>query len=166
MQRAFLLTCAAYAGLVAASAWWLPARVPLHFGGSGEPDRWGSRTEALWTFGLVGAGVAVLLGGLAALTARLPLRSSLVNIPHKDWWTATEEREAEARRRLRNDLYGFGAATMLFLGTMVVNTGIAARSDEPSLGWSFALATGLFVVGVLAWAGWTTFARYRPEEAR
>mgnify|MGYP001315003596 CR=1 FL=1 len=166
MRRAFLSTCVAYAVLVAAAAWWLPERVPLHFGGSGAPDRWGSRSEALLTFGLVGAGMALLLGGMAALVHRLPLRSSLVNLPHKDWWTATQDREAEARRRLGIDLLGIGVATMGFLGVMVVSTVVAARSAEPSLGWPFVVATGLYIVGVLAWGSWTMFARYRPEEDR
>lgn len=45
---------AALGGLVfhlatAARAWaTLPERVPVHFGASGEPDRWGSKGEFLW----------------------------------------------------------------------------------------------------------------------
>ncbi|NPC98102.1 DUF1648 domain-containing protein [Nocardioides sp. zg-DK7169] len=164
MRRAFLLTIAVYAASIAVASAVLPARVPLHFAGSGEPDRWGSRTEALVTFGLVGAGLALLLGGSAALMDRLPLRSGLVNLPHKEWWLATPEREAEARSRLRADLYGLAAAVMVFLAGAVAVTVAAARSDDPSLGWPFMVGVGVFVVGVVLWTTWVSVVRYRPVE--
>lgn len=164
MRRAFLLTTAAYAASIAVAAVLLPERVPLHFAGSGEPDRWGSRAEAVLTFSLIGAGLALLLGGAAALMERLPLRSGLVNLPRKDWWLATPEREAEARRRLRADLYGIAAVTMVFLVGVLGVTVAAARSDDPSLGWPFMVAVGLFVAATVVWAIWTSVVRYRPVE--
>jgi len=166
VRRAFLLTTVLYAASIVVAAAVLPTRVPLHFTGSGEPDRWGSRTEAVLTFGLIGAGLALLLGGSAALMDRLPLRSGTVNLPHKEWWLATPEREAEARRRLRADLYGLAAAVMTFLTAAVVVTVATARSDDPSLGWPFMVAVGVFVVGVVLWAIWMSVARYRPVEGR
>ena len=49
-----------YAALV------LPDVVPLHFGFTGEADRFASRTEALVVFGAVGLGVALLFAGIDA----------------------------------------------------------------------------------------------------
>lgn len=164
MRRAFLLTTVVYAASVAVASAVLPARVPLHFAGSGEPDRWGSRTEAVLTFGLIGAGLVLVLGGSAVLADRLPLRSGLVNLPHKEWWLATPAREAEARRRLRADLYGLAAAVMAFLVGVLWVTVAAARSDDPRLGWPFMVAVGVLVVGVVLWTIWVSVVRYRPVE--
>lgn len=164
VRRAFLLTTVLYAASIVVAAAVLPERVPLHFSGSGEPDRWGSRTEAVLTFGLIGAGLALLLGGSAALMGRLPLRSGIVNLPHKEWWLATPEREAEARRRLRTDMYGLAAVTMAFLVGVLGVTVATARSDDPNLGWPFMVAVGVFVVGVVLGAIWMSVVRYRPVE--
>ena len=70
----------------------LPDRVPIHFGPGGEADRIVGRQEALVTFAVVGLGIAVLMVGLARWMRRAPL--TMVNVPHKDWWTATPARES------------------------------------------------------------------------
>ena len=101
-------------------------------------------------FALVGAVVAALLGGGAALARRLPLQSAWVNLPHKDWWMATPEREQRARTRLAEQLYTIATATMVLVGTALVLTVVAARRDEPDLvagGW----VVGVLVVAVLGW---------------
>ena len=164
MRTAFLLTVSAYAVIVAAAAWLLPDRVPLHFGIGGEPDRWGSRTEALVAFGLVGAGVAALLGGGARLVHRLPLHSGWVNLPHKEWWTATPEREQRARARMARQTYTMATATMLLVGTAVVLTILAARRDDPELaagGWIL-----LAMVVLVLTLGVRSHRAFRPETER
>ena len=164
MRIAFLLTVSAYAALLVAAGWLLPEQVPLHFGIGGAPDRWGSRTEALVIFALVGAGAAVLLGGGARLARSLPLRSVWVNLPHKDWWTATPEREQRARRELARQMYTIATATMVLVGTAVVLTVVAARRDDPDLGASGWVLLALVVV-VLALAVRSHLA-FRPEVER
>lgn len=165
MRIAFLLTLVAYAVLVVVAALVLPERVPLHFGFGGEADRWGTRTEAVLTFGLLGAGLAVVLGGGAELSSRLPLRSPWVNLPHKAWWTATPEREMRACERLRHDLYVIATAVMVLVSAVLVLTLVAARTEEARLPGGSGLSIGVLVVvlvGGLALVLWQ-FRRFRPE---
>ncbi|MGB0102293.1 MAG: DUF1648 domain-containing protein [Nocardioides sp.] len=162
MRTAFLLITAVYAVLVVIAASRLPDRVPLHFGLRGTADQWGSRSEALVAFTLVGGGVAVLMGGLTTIMSRVPLRSTWVNLPHQDWWTATPEREARARERLVSDGYLIGAATMAVLCLALVLTLVAALGDEgglPGGGWLIGGA----VLALAALAIRLAF-HYRPED--
>jgi uncharacterized membrane protein len=69
--------------VLAASVWTrLPARIPTHFDGAGNPTTW-SRTTFLSWFGLplVTVGMALFLYGLFRLTLRHP---ALWNIPQKE----------------------------------------------------------------------------------
>ncbi|WP_181642232.1 DUF1648 domain-containing protein, partial [Nocardioides massiliensis] len=90
MRAWFWGTVAAYFVVWAYAAAVLPQRVPVHFGPLGEADRFASRTEALVTLGLVGLGTALIF----VLTDLLLRRGdmSMLNIPHKPWWTATPAR--------------------------------------------------------------------------
>ena len=159
MRVAFLLSSAAYAVLVVVAAVTMPDPVPLHFGFGGDADRWASRTEALLTFALVGVGLAVLLAGSALLAARLPLRSAWVNLPHKQWWTATPEREERARRRMSHDLWALAAGTMTLLCLVLALTIAAADSGRMTGGpW---LVGGLLVAALLLVV--LMPLRYRPD---
>lgn len=141
----------------------LPERVPMHFSGSGAVDRWGSRSEALWTFGLVGGGLLALFLVLALVAPRLPMQ--FVNLPaaSKEWWTATPEREAELRRRLGTDLGLVGAATVLLISATTIDTAWAARREDPALGWLFFVSLAVYLVLVIGWCVYTVTSRYRPE---
>lgn len=159
----FVVSLLALVVSLAVAAWLLPERVPIHFDAAGDVDRWAGRGEALLTMGLVGAAIAAVFGGLAARLGRVPL--ALVNVPHKQWWTATPEREAVLRARLRTDLFVLGGATLLFLAALELLTVRAARLDEPHLdGWVWvALAAYLAVVG--AATAYALTVRYRKESA-
>lgn len=139
----------------------LPERVPLHFGGSGAPDRWGGRTEALVTFAILGVAMGSLLGGVAL--ARLPIQ--LVNVPHKEWWTATEERTARLRAMIRDDGLRLGAATMLLLSALLLLTVRAARLDEPRLDAAAWVVIALYLAWVLGFVWRTLRGRYQPGES-
>lgn len=139
----------------------LPAEVPLHFGGSGEPDRWGSRTEALVTMGLGGGLLALLLGGGAALVDMVPVVH--LNVPHKAWWIATPARERRVRSMMRTDLYAIAAATMLLLVVVVAATTGAARSEDPALGPLFLAGLACYLTFVTGWTAWSLRTRYRPR---
>ena len=148
-----------YAGVVAASWWLLPDRVPLHFGASGQPDRFGSRTEAVVTSALLGAGIIALFAGLARWMRRLP--PAMANIPHKEYWF-TPEHEPRLRRMLATDLYLFGAMTLAFLLGMEVMIIGTARSEDPSLAPWFWGWLGVFLVATLGYGVHMTRSRYRP----
>lgn len=161
VRLAFLLSSAAYAVLVVVAAVTMPDRVPLHFGPGGDADRWGSRAEALLVFGLLGGGVALVLGGISVLARRLPLRSAWVNLPHKDWWTATPEREERARRRLSHDFWAIAAGTMTLLCIVLALTIGAAHSESPRLTAGPWLAVGALAAALLL--AIVMPLRYRPD---
>ncbi len=143
----------------------LPERVPMHFGGNGAVDDWGSRREALWTFGLIGAGLLALFLLLALCAPRIPVQ--FINLPaaSKEWWTATPEREAELRRRIGADLGWIGAATILLISATTLDTARAAQQEDPGLGWLFFTSLAVYLVFVAGWCIYTLTARYRPDDA-
>jgi uncharacterized membrane protein len=59
-----------------------PDRVPLHFGLSGQPDRWGPRTVASW-FGMPILAIAMVLG-MSWLGRWSLSRPERINMPGKD----------------------------------------------------------------------------------
>jgi hypothetical protein len=68
----------------------LPALLPVHFNGRGEPDRWVATTAGSW-FSLpgVGTGVMALMLGAAWFSRWAAIRRpQLVNIPFKDRFLA------------------------------------------------------------------------------
>lgn len=143
-------------------AWFvLPDRVPLHFGGSGQVDRWGSRTEAVVTTGVVVVGIALLFWALTVWIPKAP--ASLLNIPAKDkeWWLATPERRRRLDRRLVEDLHVIGAATLLLVVVVELMTMAQAGADDPALGPWFWVALALYLVGVLGYTGYLVAVRYR-----
>jgi len=159
----FGATAGAYAMLLLIVAGLLPGRVPMHFDASGDVDRWAGRTEAVVTFGLVGLFVVAALGGTAAAAGRIPL--SLVNVPHKSWWTAEPARERRMREMLRVDMYRLGTATLIFFGVLVVLTVRAARLATPHLDAWLWVAVGLYLAVVVGLLVHDSRVRYRPEPA-
>ncbi|WP_235738724.1 DUF1648 domain-containing protein [Nocardioides alcanivorans] len=157
-----LATGVVHAVVLAMVAPGLPDRVPTHFGGSGKADDWSSRAEALWTFGLIGAGLLLLFVLISLWIPRM--NASMINAPHKEWWTETPEREATLRRRIANDTSFLGGATILLISLTTVDTARAAQTSDPELGWLFwggLIGYLLLTVGVVVWMyGW----RYRPEQ--
>ena len=159
-ERAFWSCCLVYAVVLGVLAATLPERVPLHFGADLEVDRSGSRAELLVAAALAGGLIALVVGGAARWTQRLPL--DWVNVPHPEYWK-TPQHEVELRRRVRTDLFALGAATLLVLCAMGTLVGAAASAGTGLSGWAVVLLVG-FLVGVVAWAVWLATHRYRPPE--
>ena len=91
LSKPLLVSLGVVAGMLAASVWaWphAPASVPVHWGMSGTPDRFGSRLEAL---GALPAVAAVLAGGFAALPSLMPRTGRLERsaIAYVAVWLAT-----------------------------------------------------------------------------
>lgn len=149
MRAWFWGSVAAYFMVWAYAAAVLPERVPVHFGPLGEADRFASRTEALVTLGLVGLGTALTFVLVDFLLRRGDM--SMLNIPHKQWWTAAEQRRDRARVLMRDDMHVFGAATMLLLVVVAASTVVAAQADEPRLGWGFFVALFAYLVFTGVW---------------
>lgn len=159
----FWLTAAAFGVTLIAAYVLYPERTPLHWGADGKPDRWGSRLEAVLTVGGIGAGLIVLFALLAIWAPRIP--KELINLPRrsKQWWTKTPEREAEFRRRFGVDAYVVGAMTVGFLSIVTVVTIVSARTGN-DLQVVAIVATGIYVLAVLAWCIYLVRVRYAPED--
>ncbi|WP_369056516.1 DUF1648 domain-containing protein [Kineococcus terrestris] len=158
-DRLFWASVVLFAGTVALSAALLPERVPLHFGAAGDVDRWGTRAQALTFDVLVGGGVVALLAVLVRTVHRVPLE--WVDVPHKDVWSAPEH-EPELRRRIREDLAEFGAATVLLLAVVVLATLHAARTGSGQLPWWAVAAFALYLAYAVLFGVRNVRTRYRP----
>ena len=161
-RAAFLASVLLHAVVLAVAAAVLPERVPLHFGAGLRADRWGERGELLLADALVAVLLAALFAGLAALTARVPLE--LVNVPSPAYWKAPEH-EAELRRRLRDDVLGLGAATLVFVAAACALTVHAAATGTGRLSVAFAVLLVLFLGGTVAWCAHLVLVRYAVPHA-
>ncbi|PPK97936.1 uncharacterized protein DUF1648 [Kineococcus xinjiangensis] len=158
-RAAFLAAALLYAAVVAVSAVVLPERVPVHFGPGGEADSYSSRAWAVTVDVVLGAALTALFAGLAAWMRRVPL--DLVNVPHPEHWK-TPERAPELRRRLRDDLYGIGAATLLLLAALTALVTRTAVSGSERLPWGALVLVVVYLVGIGIWTVRTLTVRYRP----
>ncbi|MGY1722991.1 DUF1648 domain-containing protein [Blastococcus sp. SYSU DS0533] len=150
-------------GAVSSAAAWgwslvrLPDRVPVHFGGAGDPDRWVGRAEALWTSGLLAVGMALLFAGLVRLVHRAP--AHLFNVPPPEHWKRPEHLP-HLRALVADDLWWIGAWTLLLIAAVQVLVVRAAQLADPRLdGWAFAVL-GLYLLAVLGRVGWMLTRRY------
>jgi len=69
----------------------LPETVPSHFGASGRPDAWSSKSFFVIFYLVIVAVNAILFSSLSFWMSRLPV--SLINLPHKEYWLAPERKE-------------------------------------------------------------------------
>lgn len=90
--------------------WQLPAQVPVHWGITGQADRWGSRMEAVLLMPTIAAGLWLLLLALPRID------------PHRASYSA-----------FKSTFYLFINATMLFLSVVYVATLSIA------MGWNIAI---------------------------
>lgn len=128
-----------------------PEVVPVHYGPTGLPDRWGSPAELLIVHGaVIGIGTAVFFA-LPALVRRGP--RSWVNLPNKEYWLAPERRE-EAAAKLASWSSVFGTALNLLVITLqsvLAPSGTAARSTPGALPLLVTLTFVLFTAGSCVW---------------
>lgn len=147
---AFLVSAVLAAGLL---AWWvpqLPAEVPTHFDGAGNPDGWSTRDGAVAIHATILAGMGGLFLVLALVIPKIP--PSLVNIPHRDHWLAPSRRQ-ETLGVIRDYLLILGAATMLFLAA-IADQSFRAAVDGGGLGaafWVLFVGYMVLVLGSVVW---------------
>ena len=140
----------------------LPDRVPGHIGPDGQVTWWGTRADHVLLGALMGLGVALLFLVPVWLVDKLP--TSMVNLPHKEYWTRAENWPV-ARRMLAEDLAWLGAATLAFMAVVWWQVGPVASGTEGSW-WPFWVVTGIYLVGLLGYAIWMHVGpRWRPPTA-
>ena len=157
----FWFSVAAFVAALAWSAAALPARVPVHFGATGEADRFTSRTQALVELGAIGLFVVLVFLGCERFARRGSL--AWVNVPHKDYWTRPEN-EPTLRRMLADDMWVIGTATVLLLVALAVQVALVAHDPAPRLGPAFWVSLGVYVAVVVVWSVRMVTHRYRPPE--
>ncbi len=148
-----------------AAAWGLawarfPARVPVHFGAGGEVDRYADRGSALVGFAVLGVVLTALFVVLACAGSRVP--TTWLNLPHRDHWLATPERERQVRAMMAVDLAALGAATLVLLAALLTATAVVSTDTDPRLGAPVAILVAVWLVLVLGYAVWCHRRRYRP----
>jgi uncharacterized membrane protein len=125
----------------------LPEKVASHFGPSGRPDAWSTKT-AFMIFYFVMLGVqAILFLGIGFGMSKIPI--SLINLPNKEYWLS-EERKQETVDFMFSYFLWFGSATFIFLLDIYyqcfqVNLGKADSLPH------FMLSTGLFIGVTIVW---------------
>ncbi|MEN6439256.1 MAG: DUF1648 domain-containing protein [Syntrophobacter sp.] len=108
----FLVLCAL---CMAQSAYYhpqLPERVALHFGPSGRPDSWSTKTAFITLSYAVTAFSLILFLGISYGMSKIP--PSLINLPNKDYWLS-EKRKQETIEFMFHYFLWFGSATVLLL---------------------------------------------------
>ncbi len=110
----------------------LPDRVAVHFSFSGIPDGWSSRTEFLVIFSALLLFSPALMLGIAWAIKVLP--TSMINMPHSDYWLAPERKE-EAFRRIQSVLHAIAATTTALLLFMFIATVHANVQEDVRLAW-------------------------------
>lgn len=136
--------------------------VPLHFGAEGAADRFGSRTEALVSLGLVGLGTAVLMRGITRLLESGRISFQHMNVPHKPYWSRPENQQ-RAREMMAEDMDLVAAMTMGFLAVVALIVVDAALGDGVLAAWFWVALVGYLLL-VTAWVVRMYRGRYRPPE--
>ncbi len=76
---------------IAYSAKFLPEKVATHFGASGQPNGWMSRSHYSWFMVALGAGLPLFLVVQVLIIRRMP--DKYINLPNKDYWLSPEHKD-------------------------------------------------------------------------
>ncbi len=155
--RALVLSTLAF---VAAWVWaWavLPSDGVVHHVGLDGPDAFGSRPGILLPLALLGPVMMIGLRWVVAAMIRGGDGATL-NYPHKDYWFASERRDA-FRRRVVGELDLFWAATLTLLTVGILD--VVRLTEDHSAGSMMFPALGVYVV-VTAWWCWWIYRRAQP----
>ena len=149
MRALFILAFGANLALAVLSLFLLPERTAIHFGAGGEANGWAPRHVHILLSVATSLLLFLLLYTVPLWTFKVPAK--WINLPHKDYWLA-EENRPRAQAILARLLYEFGAAIFLFLfvtGLLVLQANLAPppRLNEPVLLGALAL----FLLYTVAW---------------
>lgn len=122
----------------------LPAEIPIHFGDSGEPDRWADTTVLSW-FGLPTLALA-LAGSLYLVAWLAPVRPRWINLPDRERFLALPEgARGPVYRRVQTLLYLVATLILVVFGLVQL---AVYREAMGSLGSGYIIA--VLVVSVLS----------------
>ena len=138
----------------------LPDKVASHFGLSGQPDAWSSKTSFV-TFYMVTAGVlAILFLGICFGILKIPL--SLVNLPNKDYWLSPE-RKQETFDFIFHYLLWLGSGTFVLLIAIIHQSFRVHLEKAKSLEYPM-LSVGIYIVFTILWCIGLCVKFYKKKE--
>jgi uncharacterized membrane protein len=152
MRRLHLLNAALLALLFVGSLWvWsdLPAQIPVHFDWTGAADRYAEATLLQWL--LLPLLALAVAGTLYASAWWIERSVEGLNVPNQEAYDALSESEQQqvAALPLRY-LYGLTTGILLLFGVLQAATYRMAVQGRDSMPAYHSVATGVFLVGLLA----------------
>jgi serine/threonine-protein kinase len=127
----------------------LPERVAIHFGASGQPNGWMSRSTHLLLMGALGMGLP-LISVIIALVIRLtPAR--FINLPNRDYWLSPE-RQSQTCIYISRQLIWLACLEVVFFAGiqfLIVEANQMAPAQLPME--MFLSLIGGFLVAVALW---------------
>lgn len=156
----FTLLCAACVWHALSYYHLLPETVAHHFGASGQPDAWGSKTSFLAIYLFV---VALMAAMFFAINLALPnIPYALINLPNKEFWLAPERRQ-QTMDSMIAAFFWFGSITLILLldifhQSFQVHLGKATGLEHA---W---LSLGLYLIVSLLWCV-AAFAKFFTKDS-
>jgi uncharacterized membrane protein len=136
----------------------LPERVATHFDAAGNPNGWMTRNGAIIVMGVVGLLLPLFIVSTGWLLRILP--TSLINLPHKEYWLAPEHRE-ETSRWLTQFFVWVGCLLVVFLTALHLMVVAANRSPAPRLSSVGIYSAMAVFISLIALAAVKCFEHFR-----
>jgi uncharacterized membrane protein len=158
---AFALALIGYMAFLACTISLLPPRMATHFGADGQPNGWTGRSTAVLFQGVIGLVLPLIVMAAFYTIKFVPTRC--INVPHRDFWFASERRDDTCSNLSRSGLWlatllvGFAAA--VWYQVIESNTRSLPRLS-PSEFWG---TLAIFGAAMVYWA--LTFFRHFTKAA-
>lgn len=146
---AVLLVAVVVCGLLLQFYYWpfWPEKVAIHFGPDGRANSWTSKSNAVALHvGLV-IGLPVFFVVLAYVLGKLP--TTLINMPHRDYWLAEPRREASLQW-MKGFMLWFGVMTAGFVVYINHLAFVANRDDAPLSNTGFLISLAVYFLLTLS----------------
>jgi uncharacterized membrane protein len=139
----------------------LPARVATSFSLSGVPNGWSPKREFFMLFYFITYGINILLTFVVPRSlSRKP--ASVIKIPNKDYWLATDQRRSEYIKLMKTMMFGIALLMNFMFGVLfygIVQSNVAPV--KPFSIWTFIVPVGPLLVFIVVYS-LTAFRK--PEE--
>ena len=160
----YVITIIAIAGFIIRAMYWyplLPDKVAIHFGFDGTPDNWSDKMDFIIIMGSVILFLVLVFFGLSMLVKALP--DSMINLPNKEHWLASERREStlDAVSQFLKDI---GSRTLLFMAVIFEITSRTNASHSQHLdSQQFVVVLVMYLLLVVVAIVYFVRKFYNPE---
>jgi uncharacterized membrane protein len=141
--------CLGFLVYLVCSASLLPERVAIHFGASGQPNDWMSRSTHLLFMGALSVGLPLVFAVLALVIRLVPAR--FITLPHREYWLSPE-RQSQTCTYISHQLLWLACLEVVFFAGIQFLTVEANRMAPVQLPMErFLPIVGGFLVAVALW---------------